>query len=106
MSTFRAWQISGRCIAEAIHPSRRLRRARYLRRRPDTCRLERPRCRVGKVGAPRTCSRESRRAETGFREIAPAVTLEEASRGGPTRGSASGPDLLAIRVLVHLPRRM
>ena len=38
--------------------------------------------------------RESRRGETGFREIAPAVTLEGASPGRPTRGSASGPDLL------------
>src|SRR5208337_4500915 len=39
--------LSARCIAKATHLSRRLRRFRYLHRRPDSYRLERPSCRVG-----------------------------------------------------------
>ncbi len=39
--------LSARCIAKATHLSRRLRRFRYLPRRPDSYRLERPSCRVG-----------------------------------------------------------
>jgi len=35
--------LSARCIAKATHLSRRLRRFRYLHRRPDSYRLERPR---------------------------------------------------------------
>ncbi len=39
--------LSARCIAKATHLSRRLRRFRFLHRRPDSYRLERPSCRVG-----------------------------------------------------------
>ena len=39
--------LSARCIAKATHLSRRLRRFRYLHRRSDSYRLERPSCRVG-----------------------------------------------------------
>ena len=39
--------LSARCIARATHLSRRLRRFRYLHRRPDSYQLERPSCRVG-----------------------------------------------------------
>ena len=39
--------LSARCIATAMHLSRRLRRFRYLHRRPDSYRLERPSCQVG-----------------------------------------------------------
>ena len=39
--------LSARCIASATHLSRRLQRFRYLHRRPDSYRLERPSCRVG-----------------------------------------------------------
>ena len=39
--------LSARCIARATHLSRRLRRFRYLHRRSDSYRLERPSCRVG-----------------------------------------------------------
>ena len=39
--------LSARCIAKATHLSRGLRRFRYLHRRSDSYRLERPSCRVG-----------------------------------------------------------
>ena len=39
--------LPARCIAKATHLSRRLRRFRYLHRRSDSYRLERPSCRVG-----------------------------------------------------------
>ena len=39
--------LSACCIAKATHLSRRLRRFRYLHRRSDSYRLERPGCRVG-----------------------------------------------------------
>ena len=39
--------LPARCIAKATHVSRRLRRLRYLHRRSDSYRLERPSCRVG-----------------------------------------------------------
>ena len=39
--------LSARCIAKAIHMSRRLRRLRYLHRRFDSYRLERTLYRVG-----------------------------------------------------------
>jgi len=41
------YDLPARCIAWATHLSRRLRRFRYLHRRSDSYRLERPRCRVG-----------------------------------------------------------
>jgi hypothetical protein len=39
--------LPARCIAEATHVSRRLRRLRYLHRRSDSYRPEQPSCRVG-----------------------------------------------------------
>src|SRR6516162_8989068 len=41
------YDLPARCIAWATHLSRRLRRFRYLHRRSDSYRLERPSCRVG-----------------------------------------------------------
>ena len=85
------YDLPARCIAKAIHLSRRLRRFRYLHRRSDSYRLERPSCRMGfaPIEDPRlsTCTTRSDPAKPScltprsLQALTPAKPLNRCSSG-------------------------